>query len=291
MSLSKKYIKFPVVMLVMLLSVLADSMVFADDEIIMGIFPRRNAEVTFKMYTPMAEYLSKKLGVKVQVETEKSFPRFWDKVLQGRYDIVHYNQLHYLLSHKSVGYEVFAQNEEMGHSSLAPAIVVRKDSGVNTIQDLKGKNIVFGGGKLAMVAYVGNKLLLLENGLMENDYNSMLSINPPNATFSVFHKKADAAAVGDIALDVAIVKNKIDVNELKYLVVGKSQPHLPWAYKTDLKPEIVEGLKNELVILSKSDEGRAVLKSAGLTNILPVSDQDYDVSRDTYREFKKLTNK
>ena len=82
---------------------------------------------------------------------------------QNRYDIVHYNSLHYVLSAK-FGYEVFAKNKEFGGSGISPAIIVRKDSGINTAADLKNKTVIFGGGKLAMLAHIGNRLLMLDNG-------------------------------------------------------------------------------------------------------------------------------
>ncbi len=283
--------KYSLIICLSIVLVAMDAIVRADETLHMGVFPRRNASVTLKMFTPLADYLSKQLGRKVIVETTRTFPQFWENVLARKYDIVHYNQLHYILSHKGVGYDVIAKNEELGQSTLAPAIIVRKDSGIHSLADLQGKKIAFGGGKLAMIAYVGNKLLLMEHGLLDKDYQSIFAINPPNATFSVYYNKADAAAVGDVAMEVKIVKQRIDTGKLTILATGKKQPHLPWAVKAVMPPGLKNDIQRLMVGLSDTPEGKVILRQAGLSNLLPATDTEYDASRDTYRTYKRLLKK
>ena len=82
--------------------------------LVMGVFPRRNATTTIKLFTPVTEYLSEKLGREVQLETAKDFRSFWQKVLLQRYDIVHFNQYHYIKTHDKKIYRAILQNEEFG---------------------------------------------------------------------------------------------------------------------------------------------------------------------------------
>src|SRR5262245_50503997 len=62
----------------------------AGDSLIMGVFPRRNATETTKLFTPMADHLGEQLGRKVELVTAKDFESFWQGVMERRYDIVHY---------------------------------------------------------------------------------------------------------------------------------------------------------------------------------------------------------
>ena len=269
-------IKYKVILLCLLCTV-TDIAVQASDVLTMGVFPRRNSVVTVKMFTPLATYLSQELGVTVKLETAKNFQSFWESVTSKRYDIVHYNQLHYLLSHKSVGYEVFAKNEEFGQSDIQSSIIVRTDS-----------EIIFGGGKLAMVAYVGVKLMLSEAGLKESDYKTIIAKNPPNSSLAVFFKKATAGGVGDIALAVPSVTKRVDVRELKYLKHGYRQAHIPWAFSPDVENSLKEKIRQAFVKLYSTDKGKQVLKKAGLTGIHSAVDSDYDNSRHIYRQYKKI---
>ena len=58
--------------------------------------------------------------VEFELVTAKSFAAFWTEVTQRRYDIVHYNQYHYIRS--ASDYEVIAHIEEFGKSTIAGAI-------------------------------------------------------------------------------------------------------------------------------------------------------------------------
>jgi len=284
----EKYIKIklPWILLCFLL-IFADAAVFADETLTMGVFPRRNSGVTTKMFKPLSNYLSQETGVKIKLETAKNFPAFWRNVRGKRYDIAHFNQLHYLMSKDSVGYEVFAKNEEFGKSVVAPAIAVRKDSGINTLEDLKGKRIIFGGGKLAMIAHVGIKNLLYDAGLTAKSYTSMMGKNPPNAAMAVYFKKADAAGIGDIGLSVPILKKKININEMMIIETGKPHAHIPWVFKSSLPDDVKNKIKQAVGKLNSSPDGKKILKRAGMTGLVAASDRDYDASRAEMKKYNE----
>jgi len=256
----------------------------AEDPLVMSIFPRRNAAATITLYQPMASYLSKKLGREVKLVTAKNFPSFWKGVVNNQYDIVHYNQYHYIKSHEEYGYEVILKNEEYGESFIAGALVVRKDSGITQLQDLKGKKILFGGGPKAMQSYIVTTLMLRQAGLKKGDYQELFAKNPPNACMAVFHKHADAAGTGDLILSFPGIKNKINTDELGFLALSNKMEHLPWAVKGGMDPELRIKIQTILASLKNSEEGRLVLKKAQLTNLLKVENAQYDVHRQVIKD-------
>jgi phosphonate transport system substrate-binding protein len=245
----------------------------------MGIFPRRNAATTIRIFRPMARYLSEQLGREVKLVTTKDFPSFWKGVTHKKYDIVHYNQYHYIKSHQKNGYEVILKNEEFGKSSIAGSLIVRKDTGIKTIQDLKGKKILFGGDKTAMVSYIVPTMLLRRAGLKQNDYQEMFAKNPPNACIGTFHKHADASGTGDIVLNLSVVKNNIDVSQLTFLAVSEKLPHLPWAVKSNMEPDLRNKIRDTLVSLKDNKQGRQILKQARLTGLHVAVDAEYNPHR------------
>ena len=269
---------------------LPDIYLFASEKLTIGVFPRRNTVITVKMFSPMIQHIEAETGIKLQLETAKNFAEFWRRVKQNRYDIVHFNQLHYVLSTK-FGYEAFAKNEEFGSSSIAPAIVVRKDGGIDTIADLKNKTVMFGGGKLALVSYIGNRMLMMENGIEADDSKVVFARNPPNATMAVYLGQADAAGVGNMGLEIPSIRKKINTDELKYLAIGHTFPHLPWAFSKKVTKQSKQKIKDSFFALGSSKVGTKLLKKAGLTRILSANDKEYSQIRVFYNRFLELTEK
>ncbi len=244
-----------------------------------GIFPRRSVQVTIQMFTPLAKYLSRELKRPVYLETSYDFASFWEKVKQQRYDLVHYNQYHYLKSHKTLGYQVIAKNEEFGSGSIAGAIVVRRDSGIHTLQQLKGKKIVFGGDRLAMQAYISATYLLRQAGLKQGDYFEQFALNPPKAAIATYYHQAMAAGTGDHVLALPRVRKEVGEDQMFYLAKSEPIAQLPWAVKANLSPQLVKQIKNLLTGLHQTPEGEQVLKDMRVSNILPATDSDYDSAR------------
>lgn len=246
----------------------------------LGIFPRRNMQVTETMFRPLSEKLSSVVGMKVLLETTHDFASFWENVSSHQYDIVHYNQYHYLKSHKQFGYEVFARNVEFGRDKIGGAILVRKDSGINSVENLRGKTIVFGGGRGAMMAYITATYLLRKAGLKQGDYFEQFALNPPKACIATYYRKATAAGAGNYVLELPNVREKIDTSEMKYLVTSQKMAHLPWALKKSVSAELRGKLLDVMVGLADTTEGRKILKAARITKFLPATDKDYDSHRE-----------
>ncbi|MEK6750149.1 MAG: phosphate/phosphite/phosphonate ABC transporter substrate-binding protein [Pseudomonadota bacterium] len=250
----------------------------AGDTLIMGVLPRRNPSEMVEMFHPLAIYLAKELGQPVKIETSPSFPEFAKAVAATRYDIVHFNQMHYIRARKMQGYSVVAMNEEANRSTIRSTIVVRKDSSINTLTDLRGTTIIFG-DREAFGAYILPTHLLRKAGLKAHDYKEEFAVTPSNVPLAVFYRHADAGGTGDILLEMPWLQDKIAVDELKLIGVGDSVPHLPWAVSPNVSNQLKNNIRNALTRIKKSPDGEAILNAAALTNIIPAKDSDYDIVR------------
>lgn len=245
-----------------------------------GVLPRFRVVETVEYFQPLADYLSGKLGREVQLIPGKDYPSFWQSIANREYDLVLMNQYQYVKANKEVGYRVIAKNEEGGATSMFGAIIVRKDSGIQSLRDLAGKKILFGGDSHAMIAYIAPTYLLKQAGLAAGkDYESEFAKNPSVAVVAVAQRFANAAGAGDLALRAESVSKHTDPNELHALVRSEPIAQLPWAVKRDLDKAVVTSVRNLLLELHATEEGRAVLKSAKLTAIRAAEDTDYALSR------------
>lgn len=251
----------------------------ADDALVVGIFPRYNYTETHKIYAPLTRYLAAELGREVRLETAHDFTAFWEGVVSRRYDLVHFNQYHYVKAHRELNYQVIARNVEFGEDRIAGAIAVRKDSGLTSLAQLRGRQIIFGGGRDAMQGYILTTYLLRRAGLQPGDYRELFALNPPNACIAVYLGQADAGGAGDRVLSLRTVKEKIDAEQMILLGESVAVAHLPWAVKHDLDSDVKRRLQRALLQLNQTGSGKKILESARLTGFAAANDSDYDLSR------------
>jgi phosphonate transport system substrate-binding protein len=268
--------------LLWLIAMAAAPVAQADDApLVLGVFPRFNASETTTRYTPLADHLSARLGRKITLVTSKDFHSFWRGVDEQRYEIVQYNQYHYIRSAKT--YQVIAHNKEFGKSTIAGVLYVRKDSGIKDLTQLRGRTVLFGGGEDAMIGYIAPVYLMLQAGLKKDEFKSQFAVNPLNSIIGVYHRQADAAGSGDGAIGQPAVKSAINADELTTLAVSEQLLHLPWAVKRTMPAQLRDSIQSILVNLEGSDAGKQVLKAALLTGIGKAEDKDYDVHRKMVR--------
>jgi phosphonate transport system substrate-binding protein len=262
-------------------TVLAPIAQAADDALILGVFPRYNASETTTRYTALTEYLQERLGRKIVLVTSKDFQSFWRGVEERRYDIVQYNQYHYIRSAKT--YQVIAHNKEFGKSTMAGALYVRKDSGITSLAQLRGRTVLFGGGEDAMIGYIAPVYMMLQAGLKKDEFTSQFTITPINSVIGVYRKQADAAGSADNAVGQPVIRNAINTDELTALAVSEQLLHLPWAVKRTMPAQLRQTIQSSLVDLENSEAGRNLLKTALLTGIGKADDKDYDPHRKMVR--------
>ncbi len=252
----------------------------SDTSLTLGIFPRRNSQISYELFSPMAKYLSSELGRPVILDISSDFESFWRKLATGKFDLLHCNQYHYLVAHKDFNFEVIGINQEFGSATIGGSIIVRKDSGFESLADLKGKTIVFGGGSSAMQSYIVATYLLRQAGLTAGDYQDEYAINPPNAVLAAFYQQGDAAGAGDVVMQMNSIKDRIDTSKLKFLGRSQQLPQLPWALSKTLDPELRIQISTMLTTMDQSESGLNALHAASLDKILPAEDKDFDPFRE-----------
>src|SRR5512133_3170702 len=116
----------------------------AGAEIRFGVLPRLSAMELHTMFNPLAEYLTNETGEKVSLVIPKDFEAFKSAVKSGQMDIGFANSLVYVQLKKEAGIDPIALSSEMKSGTRFRGIIIaRTDSGINKVQDLKGKKMSF----------------------------------------------------------------------------------------------------------------------------------------------------
>lgn len=118
---------------------------FADDALRFGVgLFQPDKEKNDATYRPLAEYLAGKLGRKVQPRTVDSWEGLAKSLASGETDIALLGPWGYVLANRNAGAQAVATILYDGKPTYHALIVTRPDSGIRTLDDLRGKRFAFG---------------------------------------------------------------------------------------------------------------------------------------------------
>ncbi|RPI37375.1 MAG: hypothetical protein EHM54_03285, partial [Nitrospiraceae bacterium] len=117
----------------------------ADSKVlVIGLIPEQNIFRQMERYKPVAEYIRKKAGYKIELVVLPRYGNIIDTFVSKNMDGAFFGSFTYTLAHAKLGVEVLARPENLeGISSYHGLIFVRKDSGIRTAKDMKGKRFAF----------------------------------------------------------------------------------------------------------------------------------------------------
>src|SRR5580765_5092265 len=107
----------------------------ADKTYEFGVFPNLPLARIYELHAPMARDFEAKLGHPVRLSSKAAYEAFGDELRNETYDFALVQPFDYVDAHDKHGYLPLARRGE----ALEAVIVVRQDSALASIQDLKGK--------------------------------------------------------------------------------------------------------------------------------------------------------
>ena len=252
----------------------------ASAEIKFGILPRLTAVELTTMYSPLTEYLTKETGEKVSLVIPKDFDAFKALVTSGQVDLGFANSLVYVQLKKDSAIDPLALSaEKKAGTRFRGIIIARKDGGIEKIQDLKGRKLIFV-EKDSAAGYIFQMLLLTKAGLdVHKDFTTLpFAKKHDNVTMAVFNKAADAGGIRDDDLDK--MKDKVDLSQIKIVAYSDYFPNWPVFATPKLNKGAASKIKAALLKLKPGDpEAEKILGAAKLAGFTTVSDKDYDQLR------------
>lgn len=244
-------------------------------ELKFGLLPRLAEKEMVEGFTPLVKHLEKELGVKVTLVVPKDFDTWTKDAKAGAYDIAYTNPFLYVLVKKAVkeAEPLAIASEPDSGKQLLGTIIVKKDSAIKSIKDLKGKTVAATDPGSAG-AYLVQMLMLQKDGVKKDDVKIIFEKKRDPVADAVLAGKADAGFIRDD--DVEKLKAGAD----KFRKLGVSDPIPNWtiliAKKMD--PAMAKKIKDVLLKLKPGDlKSLAVLAPAKIDGFVPTSDKEFAV--------------
>jgi phosphonate transport system substrate-binding protein len=243
-----------------------------------GLIPEHNIFSQKKRYEPLAAYLTKKTGLKVELVILSRYGNIIDNFTAGGLDGAFFGSFTAALAHKKMNIEALARPEwSNGISSYHGLIFVRKNSGITNVNDMKGKRFAFV-DKATTAGWLLPMYYFKVNGI--EDYRTLLQEiyftgTHEGAIYDVLDKKADIGAAKNTVFDRLADTDQRVSQELLILAKSPDVPANGLCVRKDLDDTVKANLKETLLNMDQDQEGREVLKSFGAVRFIATSEADY----------------
>lgn len=259
------------------------------DQLVLSIIPTEETTQEVDLYRPVIEALKKNTGKNIEFFMPTSYASVVEAMINGWVHIGVHGPNSYVIAHeKDPKIEVFAtyakaaghlQEEGPGYRAV---LISRKDSGFDSVEKLEGKIL----GLVEPASTSGDLLPRVVFGKtlgseLEGYFSKVVYTGGHDlATLAVKEGRVDAAFVATHRFDNVVDRGLVTTDEFNVLWKSPFIPQDPFAYRTDLCPEILEAIKTTFLTLHESPDSQKFLENVNSTRFVAVTDADYDVIRE-----------
>ena len=251
---------------------------------IFGVHPLHNPQRLFEVYQPMMDYINAQLkGSKLRLEASRNYAAYDKKLFSGYFDFSLPNPYQTVVA-SSKGYKIFGK---MGDDdNFRGIILVRKDSGIKEVTDLRGKTVSYP-APTALAATMMPQWYMYQHGLNINkDIQNSYVGSQESSILNVFLGKSAAASTWPPPWR-AFIKERPEV--AKQVAIQWQTPPLPnngLVARNDIPDHLVKKVSEIIFSLHKSDEGRKILSRMELSKYEKADDATYDSVRNFLQKFE-----
>ena len=241
-----------------------------------ALIPNQDPAKVKAEYQPLAEYLSERLGMEVELDVPTGYPAVVEAMANDRIDLALFGGLTYVQAREraKVTPLVTDVTAETGTTKYYSAIIVPADSPARRVEDLRGQDFAFGSVS-STSGSLYPALMLREAGLdFRSDLDRFTYTNGHDAT-------AAAVASGRVAggglerriLRRLVAKGTIERGKVRELAVSDPIEGYPWVVRDAVDPKLRDRIAE--AFLSLRDPKLLGLLNAERFERVEASDYDY----------------
>jgi phosphonate transport system substrate-binding protein len=247
-------------------------------EVHLGLLPEQNVFKQLQRYQPLGEYLARRTGIAIRFRVLPRYGNVLENLAAEGMDGAFWGSFTGALAIRRAGMEPLARpvNPD-GTSSYRGYLFVRRDSGLASVADLKGRTMAFvdratTAGYLFPVAY------LREHGVADPERyfgEAFFAGSHDAAIAAVLERRADVGCAKNTVYDAMAAREPRVARELAILAISADVPSNALGLRRELPAEVKGALKAALLGMSSDPAGRAVLETFGAREFVETTVADY----------------
>jgi phosphonate transport system substrate-binding protein len=256
----------------------------------MAFVPSADSQKVLATGEPLAKLLTDATNLNFKVSVPTSYTTVVEAMGANQVDVGWLAPFAYVLAHDKNGAQVLFTTLRQGSKTYRSQIIVRADSGINNIEQLRGK-------KFAFVDPASASGFLFPNYMLANmgiDYKTFFSDTifaggHDKVVIAVYQKQVDGGASFGNSIDTGpptdartlVASTLPDVmTVVKPIAQTDPIPNDTVSIRAGLDPALVKLLSDGLSYVASTPDGQKALKDLyGIDGLGPGNDKDYDILR------------
>lgn len=238
-----------------------------------GIHPLHNPARLHEIFGPMMRHLENRIpGVQFRLEASRNYAAYDQKLYEGKFHFSLPNPFQTINSLKH-GYRVFGK---MGDDdNFRGIILVRKDSGIENVSDLKGKAVSFP-APTALAATMMPQYYLQSHGLdVMKDIDIRYVGSQESSVMNVFLGDTVAGATWPPPWWLLSAERPELADDLEVKWETDPLPNNGLVVRDDVPGDVVDKVATVLLALHTDDEGKEILSRMDLSQFEVASNETY----------------
>jgi phosphonate transport system substrate-binding protein len=258
----------------------------------LALAPTTDTPRAFSAGKRLSDLLERETGLRFKVSVPTSYAATLEGIGTHNLDLGWLSPQAYLLAHERAGTEALAVQIRGGSTTSTGQIVVRADSGITSLEGLRGTRFAFSDDH-SLVGYHATRALLLASGLDPSEsFTETAFVNGDDrVALAVYGRQAAGGAiVGNVAAEpfgAADGQRTVfqplppDLGEqLRAIARTDPVPNDVVGIRKDVTREISAKIRDGLLRVAASPAGAASLQELyGIEGLAPATDADFEAVR------------
>lgn len=242
----------------------------------------------------LLDYLEKETGYYFTSAYPTSYIAVVEAFGSNKADIAMINTFSYLMVNEMYGAEALLRIvRDQGETTYRGQILVRTDSGIESIDQLNGKSFAFVDAS-STSGYILPKSMLDKRHIMLGE--TVFGMRHDNVVMMVYQKQVDAGAAyysppDTVTGQIYDARMRVEqqypdvAKKLKIIALTESIPNDPFVFRKDLPQEMKEKITSALIRFVSTPIGKkAMYEISDIRGLITTKDSDYDVLRRILKE-------
>jgi len=219
------------------------------------VVPQLTAAKIYTTWSPLLQRVGQEAGLCFELRVSATIPEFEQKLLKGEPEFVFLNPYHAVLANQKKKYQpLLADSEDL----LTGILVVRADSPIKSLEELKGKSVTFP----APNAFAASLLIRAELAKKKIDITPVFVKTHSNVYRSVIGKDAIAGGGVNNTLDNEAPEVR---QQLRVMYETPAYTPHPIATHPSVPSAVRERFLKAMLKLTQDEEGRKLLEGINLS--------------------------